>query len=162
MLLYFRRHILLFHTHTTKAVTECIISQHLLHHANASDGAPWDQTRGIPPWELMCWQKERKEEACGEREEVQRCLQPLMSTSANRSIKLNKLTGWLSSVWVFFFLHGQNFVCCAFDWFGFPSSHLVPLWPLSSSCPLERDTYSNGLITRGVHFEEVHRDEMMG
>lgn len=41
-------------------------------------------------------------------------------------------------------------------------SHLVPLWPLSSSCPLERDTYSNGLITRGVHFEEVHRDEMKG
>lgn len=38
-------------------------------------------------------------------------------------------------------------------------SHLAPLWPLSSSCPLERDTYSNGLITRGVHFEEVHRDE---
>lgn len=40
--------------------------------------------------------------------------------------------------------------------------HLVPLWPLSSCCPLERDTHSNGLITRGVHFEEVLRDEMKG
>lgn len=35
-------------------------------------------------------------------------------------------------------------------------SHLAPLWPLSSSCPLERDTYSNGLITRGVHFEAAN------
>lgn len=36
----------------------------------------------------------------------------------------------------------------------------MPLWPLSSSCPLERDTYSNGLITRGVRFEEAHGAEM--
>lgn len=41
-------------------------------------------------------------------------------------------------------------------------SHLPPLWPLSSSCPLERDTHWNGLITRGVHFEEAHRGEMKG
>lgn len=39
-------------------------------------------------------------------------------------------------------------------------SHLPPLWPLSSSCPVERDTYSNGLTTRGVHFEEAHRARM--
>ena len=38
----------------------------------------------------------------------------------------------------------------------------MPLWPLSSSCPLERYTYSNGLIAAGVHFEEVLRNEIKG
>lgn len=40
--------------------------------------------------------------------------------------------------------------------------HLVPLWPLSSSGPREADSYLNGLITGGVHFRDVHTDEMKG
>lgn len=40
--------------------------------------------------------------------------------------------------------------------------HLVPLWPLSSSGPRERDSYLSGLITGGVHFTDVHADEMKG
>lgn len=138
-----------------------------------------DQTHIGPPWVLMStpsWQKQsvlwrKKKQLCS--------VWSLMSTSTNHSIKLKILKRF---PWVFsfncmgVFLHVDMRGTASISTLGHAiydfnqsqpvglvfHSHLVPLWPLSSSCPLERDTYSNGLITRGVHFEEEHRDEMKG